>query len=53
MDEATRQAVELLEYVARPGFGLDNSIAGAIQTVLAALDKALEDKAALATLLYG
>jgi hypothetical protein len=37
MDETTRQAVELLEYVARPGFGLDNSIAGAIQTALAAL----------------
>lgn len=37
MDEATRQAVELLEYVARPSFGLDNSIAGAVQTVLAAL----------------
>jgi hypothetical protein len=43
MDEATRQAVELLEYVARPSFGLDNSIAGAIQTVLSALEAALED----------
>ena len=42
MDETTREAVEMLEYLAR-GRQLSNSESGAILVVLAALEAAQED----------
>jgi len=42
MDDATREAVEFLEWLARPSHGLLAHEQDAIHTVLAALDSAAE-----------